>query len=144
MIHFPQAFYVNVIVYCVFTHYPYLKPWLLISLQPILNDKNLTNRFQVKIGTSPVRYEPVDGRKMLALCEFFVETPKHLDNAKSCRGNRIGEVTSGWGDRTHDANRALSLWASNALDAASSFVERSKTCTQIRWITTRQDKYFNY
>mmetsp|Transcript_30388 Transcript_30388/g.116485 ORF Transcript_30388/g.116485 Transcript_30388/m.116485 type:complete len:202 (+) Transcript_30388:144-749(+) len=46
------------------------------------------------LGVVRVRVEPIDGGKMLALCEFLVQSPEHLHDTERCRCDGIRKISS--------------------------------------------------
>mmetsp|Transcript_20695 Transcript_20695/g.37068 ORF Transcript_20695/g.37068 Transcript_20695/m.37068 type:complete len:225 (+) Transcript_20695:924-1598(+) len=72
---------------------------------------------------------------MLTLSKLLVQTPENLDDGKGGRGDGIGEITTGGRDGTNDGDATLTTRATQALNATSTLVERSKTSGEVSRIT---------
>jgi hypothetical protein len=83
------------------------------------------------VGVLAVRQTGVDRREVLSLGELLVETPEHLDDTESGRGDGIGEITTGRADGTDDAHTAVTLRRSEGLDASSALVEGGELGTEV-------------
>jgi len=79
---------------------------------------------------------PVDGGEMLTLGELLVETPEHLDNGKSGRGNGIGEITTGRRDGTDDSDGTDTVGGTKAFSTSGTLVESGKTGAEVGGVTT--------
>jgi hypothetical protein len=78
---------------------------------------------------------PVDGREMLTLGKLLVQTPENLHDGERGRSDGICEITTGRGHGADDGDSANTGGGSEAFGAAGTLVERSKTSSQISWVT---------
>ena len=79
--------------------------------------------------------KPVKRWEMLTLGKLLVKTPEDLHNRKGGRSNWIGEITTGRGDSSDDSDGTLTIGRSKTGDTPSTFVEGSKTGTQVGGVT---------
>mmetsp|Transcript_6822 Transcript_6822/g.15460 ORF Transcript_6822/g.15460 Transcript_6822/m.15460 type:complete len:464 (-) Transcript_6822:24-1415(-) len=72
---------------------------------------------------------------MLTLSKLLIQSPKHLYNRQSSGSNWIREISTGRRDSTDNRNSTFTIGGSQTLDTSRTFVEGSKTGTQIGGVT---------
>jgi len=72
---------------------------------------------------------------MLSLSQFFIKSPKYLDDIKCCRCDRIWKVTTWWRDCSYNRYWACSRWRTETCYFSSSFIELCKLRPKMCWET---------
>lgn len=86
----------------------------------------------------PVGNQPVNGRKMFALCQFLVKSPEHLHDTQCGWGYRVREVSTGGRHSSHNTDWSLTVWVTKTLHSACTFIKGCQSCTQVCRVTTEK------
>mmetsp|Transcript_1421 Transcript_1421/g.2992 ORF Transcript_1421/g.2992 Transcript_1421/m.2992 type:complete len:648 (+) Transcript_1421:52-1995(+) len=83
-----------------------------------------------------VRDEPVERRKVLALRELLVESPKDLHDGERGGRDGIGKVTAGRTDGSHHRHGSLAIGRAQTRDTSGTLVKGGETSTKVSGVAT--------
>ena len=103
---------------------------ILAGFHPVTLDILIKPGLQV-IQIQTVGSQPVNRREMPLVRQLRVQTPEHLDDTECSLGNRLGDISSGRGNRSDRGELSLPAVPSQRDDTAGPLVKLCQTGAQI-------------